>query len=142
MFRKTLVASLLSATIGLGLAGCAASPVQALAPAAPTTAAATVVQPSEAFKQRADQLVGLLNGTVEPNQIFAAEALAKIPAERFTSLARTVRERRGKAVGVSRIVAETPHKGTVYIDFAESQFGVRIRVQSEAPHLVDGLALN
>ncbi|MDQ3246891.1 MAG: hypothetical protein M3Q52_08395 [Pseudomonadota bacterium] len=142
MFRDTLIASLLSATIGLGLVGCAASPVLATAPAAQTTAAAMVVQPSEALKQRADQLVGLLNGTVQPSQIFASEALAKVPAERWTGIATAVRERRGKAMGVSRIVAETPHKGTVVIDFAESQFSVRIRVQSEAPHQVDGLMLN
>ena len=125
--------------IPLTLIGC--YPTAAVHAEAPSAAAAEV-QPSSALRSRAEQLVALINGQADPRDLFAPEALVKAPAERWTALASTIRQRRGNALGVARIEADRPNAGRVFIDFPDSQFSVKIRVQDSAPHLIDGLMVD
>ena len=133
MFLSKRAPSFIAFSLGLGFIGYSG------AVAAQAAASAPAAQPSAAFQQRAEQLVALINGTAQPADLFAPEALTKVPAERLMELAASVRERRGEALGVARIEAEAANKGTVYIDFSQSQVALRIRVQEQAPYLIDGL---
>lgn len=134
MFLFKRAPSLIAFSLVMGFIG------QTGAVAAQASSSAPAAQPSAALQQRAEQLVALINGTVQPADLFAPEALAKVPAARFTALAASVRERRGEALGVARIELENPNKGTVFIDFAQSQVAIRIRVQEQDPQLIDGLS--
>lgn len=126
-----------------GSAAYASSPV-ASPPAAQHAAATPVsgaVQPSTALTQRAADVVKMINGQMEPAQLFSPRALAKIPAERIVRVAAMVRAKHGAALGVDQIEAETPSMGTAHIVFENARFPVKLTVEDTEPHLLIGMQL-
>ena len=125
------VCGALAAAAMVFAAPCAAQP---RAPAA----AAQAVQPSAIFQQRAEELIEVYNGqrnlasiaaTPSPGKPTKAEVSAKV-ARMF----HTMRARAGPALGIDRIVAETPYKGDVYVNLQKTQVRVPLTIDAEAPH--------
>jgi hypothetical protein len=126
---------LLGFALAIGFAGGAAAQSAATAP----TDSNAPVEPLPALRQRAEQIVALINGQADPNQIMDPRFLAEHPAEDVRRLGARIRGRLGNAIAVSSIDAVSPHRANVVITFANARFPMEISIQREAPHLVTGL---
>ena len=113
---------------------------QSPAPGAPRGKAADV-EPLPALRERADQIVRMINGQLDPAQVLSPEFLAEHPAEEVRRLATRVRGRMGDAIAISDLKAATPERANGVLDFANVRMPVEISVQKQAPHLVNGLML-
>ena len=80
-------------------------------------APAGAAEPSPAFSARAADLVGLFNGTVEPERIFSGAFLGQVPAAQVKSISAQLKTSYGAAEKVARIEAQSGTSGTVYVDF-------------------------
>lgn len=127
--------TLLGFALALGLSGGAA----ARSPATPPTDANAPAEPLPALRQRADQIVAMINGQADPNQVMDPRFLAEHPADDVRRLCARIRGRLGEAIAVSSIDAISPHRANLVIAFANARFPMEISIQREAPYLVTGL---
>lgn len=102
-------------------------------------ALAQSVEPSADYSRRASQLVGLLNGAPTAGEIFSPAFLAKVPPEQLAAISTQIRAQLGAARAVSRIAAETPSSGTLFVDFDKGVLQLRMVIAPAAPSLVEGL---
>ncbi len=112
------------------------------APAFAGEATPIAAAPEDQFARRGEGLVALINGKAEPAQIFSTAFLAQRPPERLKELAAKLRGRFGPALGVSRVEASGDNKGTIFIDFENSQLPFQVILDPAAPHLLVGLAVS
>jgi hypothetical protein len=127
--------TLLGCALALGAAGAAA----AQPAASPATVANAPAAPLPALRQRAEQIVAMINGQADPNQIMDPRFLAEHPAEEVRRLGARIRGRLGNAIAVSSMDAVSPHRANLVIAFANARFPLEITIQREAPHLVTEL---
>lgn len=126
-------------TVGLAAMPLSAAEPPARATDVPAADQGQAIEASVALKQRGDDLVRLINGEVEPAQIFSSDVLAKVPAARFVAIVGAVRSKYGRALGVGAIEAESPNMGQVLITFEQTQLPIRVGVQPAAPNLIAAL---
>jgi hypothetical protein len=139
---RTLTSSIAVAVAAFAIPASAAAPAAAPVevPAAASSQAAPV-QASAALRQRAEDLIRLINGEATPAEIFAPSVLDKVPAARLSAIAAAVRGRYGRALAVGGIEAESPDKGQVLITFEQTQLPIGVGVEAAAPNLINALQL-
>lgn len=128
MFGRLLLGFCLLATATPGLT----------AQAPPTAAQAPAGDP---LRARADGLIGLFNGAIEPETLFAPEFLAQVPAAQVKAIAGGLREQLGQASRVEAFTPEGPSGGRVTLGFERGTADLRIVVASAAPNRITGLRL-
>jgi hypothetical protein len=103
--------------------------------------AAQAAEPSSEFRQRADDLVLLLNGKIEPERLFAPSFLAQVPKAQVESLAGELRRSHGAATAVTATEARTPTSGTVTIDLERAVLRAEMSIGPAPPYLIEGLVI-
>lgn len=107
-------------------------------------AGATSVHAAEAspeLRQRAEQLIPLLNGTAEPAAVFAPAFLAAVPEAQLKGISTQLRDSYGSARSVAGLDAATPQSGTAHIAFDKAVLDFALAVDPAPPHLVTTLLL-
>lgn len=108
--------------------------------AAGRSAPAAAVQPSPAFLERADQILAVYNGQGRMRPLISEKAAmeAKVSPDDVSALMertfKRMRKRIGPALGVSHVVARTPYKGDVFVNFEKTQASMFLSIEPEAPH--------
>jgi beta-lactamase class A len=90
-------------------------------------------------QQRANLLIEFWNGDAQAGTVFAPAFLAAVPAERVAAIALQVRTDLGKATGIAQIKAASSTSAEITFAFERGQLDVRLAVESQPPHLVQGL---
>jgi beta-lactamase class A len=108
-----------------------------LVAALPSTARAE--QPSAQFSRRAVELVPALNGETPPERFFSPAFLASIPARQVAVVTARLKSSYGKAQSVQRVEASSPNAGIVFVRFERAVVRLRMAVDAQPPHLVEGL---
>ena len=139
MIIRTSVLAITLLTLTSGCAVAATPPPPAVA--AQTIPAAASLQPSAALTQRAADIVKLINGQMQPSQLFATSLLAQITPDQISGLARTIRTRRGAAIGVDRIEVLSANAGKVHVLFDGGVLPISIVLDAAEPNLIRGLQL-
>lgn len=96
-------------------------------------------EPSPTYSTRAAELVGLFNGTIEPDLIFSGAFLSQVPAAQVKSISAQLRTSYGAAEKVARIEATTGTSGVVYVDFERATARLEMVVGTAPPGLIEQL---
>jgi hypothetical protein len=110
---------------------------QTTQPAAPAPAAAA--QPSEAFTQRANDVLRLINGEGDPAQIFNPAFLAQVSADRVRSMSEQIRTQAGRATAIEQVQANAQNQGTFVIRLERITLNAQMALDPAAPHQIQGL---
>ena len=104
---------------------------------APAPAAAA--QPSEAFTQRANDVLRLINGEADPAQIFNSAFLAQVSAERVRAMSEQIRTQAGRATAIEQVQANAQNQGTFVIRLERITLNAQMALDAAAPHQIQGL---
>jgi beta-lactamase class A len=108
------------ALTGLGV------PVRAAAPTGPVA-------------ERAQALVPLLNGTLDPAIAMAPDMLKQLPAAQLSAAFAQIRQAHGKAVAVESAEAQSGYSALVTLRTERSRLRLRIATEPTPPHRFTGL---
>jgi beta-lactamase class A len=103
------------------------------------SAGAAAAEPSAPLTQRAEELVRLLNGGLEPAGFFSPAFLEHVPAAQVAAISAQLKSSYGTAKAVERIEASGPMAGAVFIGFERAVVRMQITLSPSPPHLVEGL---
>lgn len=95
--------------------------------------------PSAAFVQRAEELVGIVNGEGDAEGFFAPSFLAQVPAAQMAALSAQMVAQQGAAQSVSSYVMTSPYQGRFDLKFEKAIGEIGMTVSPDAPHQVVGL---
>lgn len=104
-------------------------------------APAHAAQPSEAFSQRAAQIVTMINGKADLQEMFSPAFLSQVPAAQMNAISAQLTSQFGTAQGVARIEAKTPNSGTIFIDMEKAVLQMDLAVAAAPPHRIEGLLI-
>ncbi|MEZ5710881.1 MAG: serine hydrolase [Blastomonas sp.] len=124
------------AGVALMLASLAAAPAALLAQAASSEAVA-----SDALKNRADDVLRLLNGEQIETEVFDANFLNAVPPSQFRALVDQIRTQHGAVQSMDSLTATDANSGTLKIRFEKSLATMLLSVRAEAPHRINGLRI-
>ena len=112
-------------------------------PAAAQTAPVPQVaaEPDPAFTARANELPGLLSGSVGYDGYFSPAFKAAVPKAQFDAITAQLIAGNGPVTGVESVAADTPWTGTVMLGFRDAVATMRLAVDATAPHRVGGLRI-
>jgi hypothetical protein len=136
------------ASIAAALAAAPALAAPVVSRTAAVTPSAVAVQPSPAFLQRANDMLDVYNGKqrMRPLLSEAAAAKSKVSLDdtsvRVEKMFGKFRKRAGPALGVSHVVARTPYEGDVFVNLQKTQVRMRLSLDTQAPHQVQGFGLS
>lgn len=125
----------LASLLLMTLPGDAASAQEMPAPAA------APVQAAPELRRRADELVGLLNGSVAYDRYFAPSFREAIPQASIDGLNKQLRDAFGKAVKVERLTASATHMASFRLELERGFADGQIAIDAAAPHQVVGLRI-
>lgn len=108
------------------------------APATAQTAAPATVQPDPAFTERANQLVGVLQGSVAYADYFSPAFQAQVPKDKFDAVTAQLAAN-GPVERIDRIEPITPWSATLTVRYRDALLTMRIAVDEAPPHKVLGL---
>ncbi len=106
-----------------------------------TPAKAQDTSPSAAFVERAEQLVGIVNGEGDAEDFFAPSFLAQVPAAQMAALSAQIVGQRGTAQAVGGYVMTSPNQGRFDLQFETAIGKVRMTTSPDTPHQVVGLLI-
>jgi beta-lactamase class A len=100
---------------------------------------ATAQPQQDPLRTRAEALVGLFNGTTEPEALFSAAFLSAVPAAQVKAISAQLRTQLGAAEALNRVEPSGAHAGTVHLDFERGTLQLNLAVEPKPPHLIQGL---
>lgn len=104
-------------------------------------APAHAAQPSAALSQRAAQIVTMINGGGDLEEMFSPAFLAQVPAAQMKEISTQLTSQFGVAQGVARIEAKSPNSGTIFIDMEKAVLQMDLAVAATPPHRIEGLLI-
>ena len=102
-------------------------------------AGARAADPDPVFKARAEELVGVLNGTADLERVFSPAFLAQVPAAQVKQIGVQLTAAHGTARRVAAVTPAGPLAGTVSIDMERAVVRMEMRLGPAPPHFVEGL---
>ena len=123
------------AILTIALAVLAAPPALAQAPDAQAT------ETESRFEARGEQIVALINGELEAQDVLSERFLAQVPAEQFAQISQQLRSQFGAAIGVESIEPVNATGVTVTLRFERALASGPMTLEAEAPYKVAGLLL-
>ena len=112
---------------------------QSAPPAAPPASAA--VAPAPMLRARLGQLVALLNGGGDYDDLFSPAFRQAVPQAQFETYAGQLTAQGGTATGVEAIDAATPWQATVTIGYQRIVATMLVAVDPADPHQITGLRI-
>ena len=94
---------------------------------------------SPQLRQRAQQVVALLRGEGEPEQIFSSEFLAQVPAAQVRAIGERFANQYGAVRGLGAIEPSTPQAGTFQVEYERATAQFSLTIEPQPPHRVSGL---
>ena len=94
-----------------------------------------------AAKERAEDVVGLINGTIEPEDALAANFLAAVPAAQFKAIGEQLTGQFGPALGLEKFETTGATTGNFAVRMERGIASGVISVEADAPHRINGLQI-
>ena len=88
---------------------------------------------------RAQELVALLNGTVEPAAAMSPDMLKQLPAAQISASFAQIRAAHGKAVAVESVDAQSASSALATLRTEKARLRLRLAIEPQAPHRLIGL---
>lgn len=104
------------------------------------TAAPAAAQPSP-VEQRAQDVVRMLRGEVQPDAVFAPVFLAQVPAAQVNAISGQLRSQYGAVRGLEGVETQSPTAGLIRIDYERAVVRMNLSVDPQPPHLIQGLLI-
>ena len=92
-----------------------------------------------ALQQRVEQVVELINGTVEPKAVLIDAFLQAVPAPQLKAIATEWTEQYGKALSIETIDPAGPTRASFVLHMERAQARGSIAIESNAPHRITEL---
>jgi beta-lactamase class A len=102
-------------------------------------APAAAQQPSPALRSRAEQVVALLRGAGDPNEMFTPAFLAQVPAAQVRAVAAQLGSQYGAVRGLERLEAASPQAGLMHVAYERAIVRIQISVEPQPPGRIGGL---
>src|SRR3712207_1317420 len=96
---------------------------------------------AEPLNERTQQLVGLFNGTREPDELFSPAFLSQVPASQLKGISEQLRAQLGKAQSVQRLDRKSATSADAAIAFERGSAQLRLAIEAKAPHRIEGLLI-
>ena len=106
-----------------------------LLPAAPAAAQ----EPSPQLRERAEQVVELLRGDIEPQAIFSPAFLAAVPEVQVRTVIEQLRAQHGVAQGLEGIEPRSATTAIIRVGMERAVLRMDLAVDAQPPHLISGL---
>ena len=100
---------------------------------------ATAQEASPALRARAEQVVALIGGAGDPDDMFTPAFLAQVPAARIRAISQQFTAQYGAVRGLGRIAVQAPQAATVDIEFERATVHMNIAIEPQPPGRIDGL---
>ncbi|MDN3645442.1 serine hydrolase [Pontixanthobacter aestiaquae] len=108
--------------------------------ATPATAWAQKAEQSP-LELRADDTAALIQGTKEPENIFAPIMLAAVPPAQFKAISEQLIAQHGALQGVESVTPLDATSGTAVLRFAKALVTVTLSLEQAEPNLINGLRI-
>lgn len=93
------------------------------------------------LRERAGQVVALINGEGDPAALFTTQFLAQVPAARLGAIMSQLRQEHGRAQRVAGIEARSPTQAVVRIEAERAVLVLTLVIEPQPPHLISGLLI-
>ncbi|HEY1605675.1 MAG TPA: serine hydrolase [Allosphingosinicella sp.] len=110
--------------------------------AQPPAAAPAVLQPSAGLAARAGDLVGLLNGTTPPEQLFSPAFFAQVPATQVAAIMANLRAQYGRALKVDHVDSGSANSGVVSVRLEHATLRLTVSIEPQPPGRIVGLLVS
>ena len=111
------------------------------ASAQPAPAATTSITPAPSFKARLDQLVTLLNGSGDYDDLFAPVFREAVPQAQFNAIVAQLKAQGGAATGIENITPDTAWQATITVGYEKIVATMLVAVDPADPHQITGLRI-
>ena len=102
-------------------------------------ATVTAAPASGPLAARAQELVALLNGTIEPAAAMSPDMLKQLPAAQISASFAQIRAAHGKAVAVESVDAQSASSALATVRTEKARLRLRLAIEPQAPHRLIGL---
>jgi beta-lactamase class A len=110
-----------------------------IALARPAPAAAQ--EAGAALRGRTEQVVALLHGTGDPNDMFTPAFLAQIPAVQVRAVAQQLTAQYGAVRGLERLDALSPQAAVIHVALERAIVHIQISIDPQPPNRIGGLLI-
>ena len=94
---------------------------------------------SPALRGRAEQVVALVRGEGDPNEMFTPAFLAQVPVAQIRAISQQFAAQYGAVRGLGRIAAQAPQAAAADIEFERATVHMNIAVEPQPPGRISGL---
>ena len=98
-------------------------------------------EPTDVFRQRAQDVLTLFQGSEKEEEIFAPSFLEAIPLTQIRSLENQLVTQYGPAQSISVITPISAYEGAIEYQFEKAVIGVSLVIAADPPHRITGLLL-
>jgi len=92
-----------------------------------------------ALRARAEQVVALLRGEGDPEQIFSAAFLAEVPVAQIRSISQRFGVQYGAVRGLQGLEMQAPQAALLHVDYARAAAHFRLAIEPQPPNRISGL---
>jgi beta-lactamase class A len=94
-----------------------------------------------ALTGRAHDLIAVLNGKIEPDELFAPSFLAQVPAAQVKTIAGQLSAGLGQALTVASLTQTGPNSARLTITYEHGQVDMNLQLDAAAPNQIVGLLI-
>lgn len=91
------------------------------------------------LRARAEQVVTLLRGQGDPEQIFSAAFLAQVPVGQIRAISQRFGAQYGAVRGLQGVEVQAPQAGLLHVDYERATAHFRLAIEPQSPHRISGL---
>lgn len=103
------------------------------------SAPAEAQPPGAGLRNRADQVVALLRGTGDPNEMFTPAFLTQVPPAQVRAVAGQLAGQYGAVRGLDRLEAASPQAGVMHVAYERATVHIQIAIEPQPPGRIAGL---
>jgi hypothetical protein len=100
---------------------------------------ASAQEASPALRSRADQVVALLRGGGDPEEMFTPAFLAQVPAAQVRAVTAQLGSQYGEVRGLDRLEPASPQAGLVHVAYERATVHIQIAIEPQPPGRIAGL---
>ena len=94
------------------------------------------------FSDRAADVVALIKGDGDPEEVFAGAFLAQVPPKQFAAISQQLTVQLGPVIGVKSVEVTGENAATVTVRFENALAGGPMTLESAPPYKISGLLFN
>lgn len=100
---------------------------------------AAAQEPSAELRARAEQVVALLRGEVQPAELFTASFLAAVPEAQVRGVVEQLRAQHGAVRGLEGIEPGSATSAAIRVGMERAVLRMDLAIEAQPPHLISGL---